>query len=79
MAIVSDHLLSFVWHMGAHGGQPLQGIEHFFFFPVLGFIDNCGLFGDVLPPTIIDRVAFLAPSCPPGRSKAYLTVCVIQA
>jgi hypothetical protein len=27
MPVIPDHMLSPVWHMGTHGGQPLQGVK----------------------------------------------------
>ena len=32
-AIVTHHLLAFVWDMGAHGGNPFQGVKDLLLFP----------------------------------------------
>ena len=48
--VVSDPLLPSVRNVGAHGGQPLQGIENLFFSSVFRPVNHLGRFWEILHP-----------------------------
>ena len=52
MTVITDHLLAFIWDMGAHGGEPFQGVKYLLLLPILGFIDNFGLTRQVSQPLL---------------------------
>ena len=55
VAIVPDHLLAVVGHMGAHGGLPLQRIKGLLVFSILRSVDDLGFFRDVGHPLLRER------------------------
>jgi len=48
ITVVSDHLFSLVGNMGAHGSEPLDGVEGLLILSILRTVEDLGLFRDIM-------------------------------
>ena len=55
IAAVPNHLIALIWNVWAHSGEPFKRVKDLLLFPILGLVNNLGLFRDICHSLLEER------------------------